>query len=252
MEDDTPTATVYVNNINEKVRGEKLMHGLKQVFSKGGKVHKIHCRKSLKLRGQAFIIYDRVVDAQTAVTKLQGFSFYGKPLRLAFAHEPSDVTLKARGEVPERRPAHPKKGMVAVKLEKVGSSGSRAVPKATPVAQPFVPQAAFGAPPPPPPMPPGHVNGAAAGGPMMPPAALPPALPHNVLFCEGLPAEATEEMLSTLFAQYVGFKGVRMVRARNCAFIDYGSEPEATTALHGLSGFKLTEEYALKIAYARQ
>lgn len=250
MDDDTPTATVYVNNINEKVRGEKLMHGLKQVFTtKIGKVSKIHCRKSLKLRGQAFIVYDRVVDAQTAVTKLQGFSFYGKPLRLAFAHEPSDLTLKARGEVPERRPAHPKKGMVAVKLEKVGSSGSRAVPKATPVAQPFVPQGAFGAPPPPPPMPPGHLNGA---GPMMPPAALPPALPHNVLFCEGLPAEATEEMLSTLFAQYAGFKGVRMVRARACVFVDFGSEPEATTALQGLADFKLTEEHPLKIAYARQ
>jgi len=247
MDDNTPTATVYVNNINEKVRGEKLMHGLKQVFTPIGKVSKIHTRKSLKLRGQAFIVYDRVVDAQTAVTKLQGFSFYGKPLRLAFAHDPSDLTLKARGEVPERRPAHPKKGMVAVKLEKVGSSGSRAVPKATPVAQPFVPQAAFGAPPPPPPMPPGHVNGA-----VMPPAALPPALPHSVLFCEGLPAEATEEMLSTLFMQYAGFNGVRMVRARACAFVDFGSEQEATTALHGLAGFKLTEEYALKSAYARQ
>ncbi|GAB5034517.1 u1 small nuclear ribonucleoprotein a-like [Nannochloropsis oceanica] len=251
MDDDTPTATVYVNNINEKVRGEKLMQGLKQVFTPIGKVKKIHARKSLKLRGQAFIIYDRVVDAQSAVTKLQGFSFYGKSLRLAFADCPSDLTLKARGEVPERRPAHPKKGMVAVKLEKVGSSGGRAVPKATPVAQPFAPEAAFGSRPPPPPMQPGHVNGAAAEG-HMSTAALPPALPHNVLFCEELPSEATEEMLATLFAQYAGFKGVRMVRARACAFVDFGSEPEATTALHGLAGFKLTEENPLKVSYARQ
>ena len=86
----------------------------------------------------------------------------------------------------------------------------------------------------------------------MPPATLPPALPHNVLFCEGLPAEATEEIISTLFAQYAGFKGVRMVRARACAFVDFGTEPEATTALHALSGFKLTEEHPLKISYARQ
>lgn len=176
-------------------------------------------------------------DAEAAVAKLQGFSFYGKPLKVAFANTPSDHTLRKAGEKPEQRPAHPKKGMVAVKLEKLGTSGSRAVPKATTVATPFVP--AFGAPVPPPPK-------------STMPRELPPAMPHNVLFLEGLPAEATEDMLSTLFSQYPGFQGVRMVTAKACAFVDYGSEPEATVAIEALNGFKLSEEHALKVSYARK
>ena len=47
-----PNPTLYVNNINEKVRGEKLRRGLKQVFTPFGKILKISVRKSLAMRGQ--------------------------------------------------------------------------------------------------------------------------------------------------------------------------------------------------------
>lgn len=262
MAADVPSATVYVNNVNEKIRGEKLMQGLRQLFNPMGKIRKIHARRSLKLRGQAFVVFDRVNDAQNAIDKLQNFSFYGKPLRMAITQEPSDQTLRAQGVEPDRRPAHPKKGMVAVKLERTKGSGSRSVPTATPVAQPFAPSATLDVPPPPPQLPPAraHTNGGAdpvastgeGSGFVIPPAVAAPAPPYNVLFCEELPAEATEEMLVALFSQYAGFMGVRMVAARGCAFLDFKSEPEATVALHGLSGFKLTEERPLKLSYARQ
>jgi hypothetical protein len=36
-----------------------------------------------------------------------------------------------------------------------------------------------------------------------------PVLPHNILFAEGLPPEANEHMLVSLFQQYPGFKEVR-------------------------------------------
>jgi hypothetical protein len=56
MEDDHPLAdphpTVYVNNINEKIRGEKLRRGLRQVFAPFGKIRKISVRKGIKSHGQ--------------------------------------------------------------------------------------------------------------------------------------------------------------------------------------------------------
>lgn len=90
----------------------------------------------LLLHLQAFIIYDTLEAAQTALAKAQNFSFYGKPLQVAFARTPSDISLRKVGQEPEKRPAHPKKGMVAVKLEKA----SKPAPAAVPVAHPFVPQ----------------------------------------------------------------------------------------------------------------
>lgn len=47
-----PHPTVYVNNINEKIRGEKLRRGLRQVFAPFGKIRKISVRKGIKSHGQ--------------------------------------------------------------------------------------------------------------------------------------------------------------------------------------------------------
>lgn len=59
-------------------------------------------------------------------------------------------------------------------------------------------------------------------------------------------------MLTTLFKQYAGFSGVRIIPGRACAFVDFGTDADATTAMQGLKGFKLAAEYEpLKLSYAR-
>lgn len=59
-------------------------------------------------------------------------------------------------------------------------------------------------------------------------------------------------MLTELMKQYAGFKEVRMIPGRACAFVDFGSDTEATAAIQGLRGFKLAEELEpLKLSYAR-
>lgn len=134
-----PNPTLYVQNIKERIRGERLRRGLKQVFSPYGAIKKIHMRKSLALRGQAFVVFASTEAATTALEKAQGFSFYGQPLRVAFAHTPSDITLVKQGEEPPKRPAHPRKGLVAVKLEKAAKPTP--APAAVAVAQPYIPAA---------------------------------------------------------------------------------------------------------------
>jgi hypothetical protein len=66
--------------VAEKIKGEKLKRGLRLVFQHYGKIHKISIRKSLGLRGQAFVVYHTTEAAAAAVEKAQGFNFYGKPL----------------------------------------------------------------------------------------------------------------------------------------------------------------------------
>ena len=132
-----PNPTLYVQNIPERIRGAKLRSGLRQVFAPYGAIKKLVMRKSLALRGQAFVIYATTESATNALEKAQGFNFYGQKLRVAFSHSPSDITFKKQGAEPPKRPAHPRKGLVAVKLEKV----AKPAPAAVAVAQPYVPAA---------------------------------------------------------------------------------------------------------------
>jgi RNA recognition motif-containing protein len=48
----TPTQTLYVNNLNEKVKKDVLKKTLYAVFSQFGRVIEIVASKGLKLRGQ--------------------------------------------------------------------------------------------------------------------------------------------------------------------------------------------------------
>jgi U2 small nuclear ribonucleoprotein B'' len=50
-----PTQTLYVNNINEKIKKDVVKKMLYMVFSQYGKVVKISVSKALKLKGQVRI-----------------------------------------------------------------------------------------------------------------------------------------------------------------------------------------------------
>jgi U2 small nuclear ribonucleoprotein B'' len=53
----------------------------------------IVAKKSLKRKGQAFIIYDNVDSAQNAIDDLQGFDLFGQQMSLDFAKTRSDATV---------------------------------------------------------------------------------------------------------------------------------------------------------------
>jgi len=72
--------------------------------------------------------------------------------------------------------------------------------------------------------------------------------PSPVLLAKELPDEVTSVMLEMLFRQYGGYKEVKMVD-KGTATIEFGNETEATTALKGLNGFKLTTSATLDLTY---
>ena len=54
-------------------------------------------KRSLKRRGQAFIVFDSVESAQNAIDEVNGFELFGKSMSLDFAKTKSDATVEREG-----------------------------------------------------------------------------------------------------------------------------------------------------------
>ena len=99
-----PGQTVYVNNLNEKVRPSELRTSLYALFSPLGRVLDVVAQRSLRARGQAWVVFESQAMAEAAVVRLQGTPFYGKPMRVQFARGKSDAVARAQGTfVPRAR-----------------------------------------------------------------------------------------------------------------------------------------------------
>lgn len=96
-----PTATVYVQNLNEKIKIADIKNSLFQLFSNYGEVHEVHAKHNIKHKGQAYIVTADEETAETMIKTLRGYMFYGKPLRLNFSKKESDFIAKLRGTFDE-------------------------------------------------------------------------------------------------------------------------------------------------------
>ena len=92
---------VYVRNLEESIKIEQLKEALSEIFSEYGEIVDIVAKKNLKAKGQAFIVFDSIDSAQTAIDEVQGFELFDKPMQLAFAKTRSDATVKRTGDEEE-------------------------------------------------------------------------------------------------------------------------------------------------------
>ncbi|KAL3849749.1 hypothetical protein ACJIZ3_011631 [Penstemon smallii] len=243
MEEAKPTSaevpankTIYINNLNEKIKLDELKKSLNAVFSQFGKILEVLAFKTLKHKGQAWVVFEEVSSAANALRQMQGFPFYDKPMRIQYAKTKSDIIAKADGTfVPrEKRKKHEERGRK--KKEQHDAN-----------------QAALG------------LNPAYAGGygaapplsqiPFMGGRAVPegPAPPNNILFIQNLPHQTTSMMLQMLFSQCPGFKEVRMIEAKpGIAFVEYENEMQSTVAMQNLQGFKVTDDNPMLITFAKK
>ena len=58
----------------------ELKKSLYAIFSQFGQILDIVALKTLKMRGQAFVIFKEVNSAANALRSMQGFPFYDKPM----------------------------------------------------------------------------------------------------------------------------------------------------------------------------
>ena len=93
-----------------------LKKSLYAIFSQFGQILDIVALKTLKMRGQAFVIFKDITAATTAAKSMQGFPFYDKPMRIAFSKTDSDVISKMKGTFQERPKRHPGESKKAKKV----------------------------------------------------------------------------------------------------------------------------------------
>jgi len=187
-----------------------------------GQILDIVALKTLKMRGQAFVIFKDLSSASNALRSMQGFPFYDKPMKIAFAKSDSDLVAKAKGTYQDRpkmpRSDEPKKKK-RDKGRGVGGAGGQGMP-----SQGGIPQSALAEQP-----------------------------PNSILFLTNLPEETNEGMLSMLFTQFPGFKEVRLVPGRHdIAFVEFETEFQSGSAKDSLQGFKISPTHPIKITFAKK
>lgn len=84
-----PNQTLYINNLNTKIKKTELKRLLYALFSPHGQILSIVASKTAKMRGQAFIVFKDLSSAVVAMRSLQGYPFLEKPLRIQFARTKS-------------------------------------------------------------------------------------------------------------------------------------------------------------------
>ena len=92
-----PSCTIYVRGLNEKIPKKQLKHILYCLFSCFGQVFDIVALKTLKMRGQAFIVYGSIEEATKALRNCQGMQFLGKPMTIQYAMGRSNILNVIQG-----------------------------------------------------------------------------------------------------------------------------------------------------------
>lgn len=194
--------------------------------SQFGAVLDVVAMKNPKMRGQAFVVFQHLTSASVALQKLQGFDFYGKPMRIAYCKSKSDAVAKEDGSFV---PKHKRKAAGGVADFKQPQKKDKQGPAGEEAAAPAAVEDAM----------------EEDGGEDLP--------PNSILFLQRLPAEVNELMLQALFKQFPGLQEVRMVPGKTgIAFVEFENDTQATQAKDTLQGFKLTPTNAMKITFAKK
>ncbi|KAK3921278.1 U2 small nuclear ribonucleoprotein B'' [Frankliniella fusca] len=235
-----PNHTIYVNNLNEKVKKDELKKSLYAIFSQFGPIVDIVALKTLKMRGQAFVIFKEINSATNALRSMQGFPFYDKQMRIQYSKTDSDVIAKMKGTFSERpkkvkkAPAPAEDSADSKRQKKKAAKEQARIQQQNPSGQNAI-ASGYGA----------------MGAGMM--AAVPDQPPNQILFLTNLPDETNEMMLSMLFNQFPGFKEVRLVPNRHdIAFVEFENEMQSAAAKDALQGFKITPSHSMKISFAKK
>ncbi|MCJ1456780.1 hypothetical protein MMC28_007145 [Mycoblastus sanguinarius] len=243
-----PNPTVYVKNLEERIKPDQLKEALTEIFSEYGNVIDLVAKTNLKAKGQAFVVFDETEAAERAIKEVQGFELFDKPMLLDYAKTRSDATMQREGTADdfeshkrrrlaekERKQAH--EAAEAQKKLKRPATGAAPETGATRPAK-----ASRGA---------GLKSSNPAAGAVIPEEYLPP---NKILFVQNLPEDYNIEGLTAIFGRFEGFREVRLVPGRRgIAFVEYEAEAGAISAKESTAGMALGDEgRVVKVVYQRQ
>ncbi|RKU45841.1 hypothetical protein DL546_007107 [Coniochaeta pulveracea] len=241
MASGSPIATVYVRNLEERVKPEVLKQTLHTIFSEYGNIIDIVAKTNLKAKGQAFVVFENPESAQKAIDEVQGFEIFDKPMQLALARTKSDATVARTGSEEELE-AH-KRRRLAEKDKKKAAQAAEEQKRRAPAdisARPAKTQRGAGL----------KATGPAPSA-VVPDEYLPP---NRILFVQNLPDDFDADAVTNIFNRFDGFREVRLVPGRKgIAFVEYDTEQSAIAAKENTAGMALKDgEKTMKVTYQRQ
>ncbi|KAJ2663043.1 hypothetical protein IWW48_001562 [Coemansia sp. RSA 1200] len=276
-----PNQTLYVRNLNDKIRKDVLRRTLYEVCIGYGRILDIVALKTMKMRGQAFIVFENISTATAALRHLNGREVFGRAMHVEYALSKSDAAAQrdgtfAYGEerahvsaaerkrllgiaggdggTAAKRRADAEDGAEEEEEDEQGSDGHLAKRQA--VGEESSSSDAENS---------GSDSDSSDVGPMPPSAGVganreraghtaadDERTPNHTLFVSNIPEGVSIEMLRGLFQQYAGFKEVRLVAGKGgVAFVDYESIESASAAREVLDGFGLSADKSMTVDFSR-
>lgn len=247
-----PYPTVYVNNLNERVKVSDLTDALRGIFEEFGNVVGIVAKTSVTRRGQAFVVFDNQESAMRAMEALDGFPLHGKPIRTHKAYQPSDATMAQLGErgleEHKKRRIAQKEYRTAMAKKAGGDAGRHEIDLKRPGAPVEADRKAKA-----PRVGGGLKSTAGASSAVIPDEYLPP---NKILFIRDIPEGYDIDNLSQQFSIFEGFKEVRTVPGRaGIAFVEYAAEVGAIAAKERMGNKVLPgaeDQPPIRVTYQRQ
>ncbi|CAE6537079.1 unnamed protein product [Rhizoctonia solani] len=235
------TETLYIQNLNEKVKIEQMKSTLRSLFKGYGKILDVVAHGNLRMRGQAFVSFESKEVAAKALKEVKNFPLYAKPMQISFAKTRSDAVVKELD--PQHFDQHHSARVTAkpwyVSLgRKRWDNPHQRKRKAKRVAAADATNSA-----------------ATATAPRRPVVQMPDEYlpPNKILFLQNLPTDVHQEQLLALFGQYPGLAEVRMIPTKkDIAFVEFVDEATSTVAKEALHNYKLDGENKIKITFARK
>ncbi|KAI8871921.1 RNA-binding domain-containing protein [Ramicandelaber brevisporus] len=238
----TPNRTVYAQNLNETVKSDVMSNLLRAVFEECGEVIQVNVsNKTMRRRGQAWIVFRDIEAAAAAISELNGFTVLGRQLYLQFANEPSVVSIDGdeatvdefrrsrRDAKLERRKAKQqyKEELAELEIAEAKKAEEEAAQAAAAAA-----------------------------------AYIPPHELNKTLFVQNIPTKlagggGADTVLQSIFGEFSGLVEVRLIPFRpDIAFVEYTDEQLAYAALLKLNGTSITDtedvEHKLKVEFAKK
>lgn len=79
-EPENASETLYIQNLNEKIKLPVLKASLRGLFKSYGDVLDVVAHSNMRMRGQAFVSFESPDIAKKALKEVRGFPLYGKPM----------------------------------------------------------------------------------------------------------------------------------------------------------------------------
>ncbi|KAF1815922.1 RNA-binding domain-containing protein [Eremomyces bilateralis CBS 781.70] len=92
-----PNQTLYCRNLPNKIQKQDLRRALYLLFSTYGSVLDVVALKTMKMRGQAHVVFKDIQSSTQAMRALQGMEFFGMELKISYAKSKSNTISKLDG-----------------------------------------------------------------------------------------------------------------------------------------------------------